>query len=73
MRRWAFQGLKGEVSWEGPSDEVRDGRSEGVDKVEEREEKDGANGQECLGDLRVLLKRVQYRVLCELPEWSESE
>ena len=62
----AFQGFKGEVGREGPCDKVRDGCSNGVDKVEESKEKDDADSQKRLGYLRVLLKRVQHRELCEL-------
>jgi len=66
LRGGAFQGFKGEVGREGPCDKVRDGCSNGVDKVEESKEKDDADSQKRLGYLRVLLKRVQHRELCEL-------
>lgn len=64
--RGAFQGFKGEVRGEGPCDKVRDRSGKWVDEMEEGEEDDNSNGQECLGDLRVLLKRVQNWVLCKL-------
>ena len=68
-----FQGLEGEIGREGPSDEVRDWRGERVDKVEEGEEDDSTDSQECLGHLRVLLKRVQHWVLCELPHKESGQ
>lgn len=64
--RGAFEGFKGEVRWKGPSNEVRDRCGERVDEMEEGEKEDGANSQDGLGHLRVLLKRVQHCILCEL-------
>ena len=61
-----LEGLDGEEGGEGPADEVGDGRREGVDAVEDGEEKDGTEESVALGHLSALLERVQSRVLGEL-------
>jgi len=55
-----------EVGWESPADEVRRGRSEGVDEDEEGAEDSTAEGQHRLGDLHAGLDVVEDWVAREL-------
>ena len=62
----ALERLDGEEGGGGPADEVGDGGSEGVDRVEDDEEDGGAEEGVALGDLGALLERVEERVLGKL-------
>lgn len=58
--------LEGEISRKAPANEIRDGSSECVEKMEDEEERDSANNEPRLGDLRTLLQVVQRGIFCEL-------
>lgn len=71
MRRGRFDGLEGEVGGQTPSDEVRNGGGERVERVENDDKDESTNNGVGLGDLCALFEVVQDGVLGELRDVSE--
>ena len=71
MGRGRLDSLEREVGRKTPSDEIRNGGSEGVKRVENDDEDETTNNSVSLGDLSALFEVVEDRVLGELRSVSE--
>jgi hypothetical protein len=71
MGRGRLDSLEGEVSGKTPSDEIRHGGGEGVERVENDDEDETTNNSVGLGDLSALLEGVEDGILGELRSVSE--
>jgi len=63
---WALEGLEGQIRWNGPSDEVRDGVGEWVDEKEDRAKDNSSDHTPRLWNIGPLLQMSEDGVFAEL-------